>query len=55
MVAFGEMVSLRHVLVHNYVYLDPIRLHEAVRNSGQKLVNLMNVLLEHLRGAGIDP
>jgi uncharacterized protein YutE (UPF0331/DUF86 family) len=49
------MIGLRHMLVHNYVHLDPKQLHEKVGVSRQRFVKLMSVLLDHIRESGMDP
>ena len=53
--AFEEMIGLKHVLVHNYVYLEPKQLHETIRGSKGKFTELLQVLLSYIDESGIDP
>jgi len=52
---FQEAVSIRNVLVHNYVYMTPKELYANIKNLITPLTRLMNSVLSYMQEKNIDP
>lgn len=52
---FEEAVKLRNILVHNYTYVEPRRLHRVLTESPENLTKIMGKLLDYMAREGIDP
>jgi len=49
-----ELIRLRNVLVHNYVYVDPRNVYQGTLKVGE-LTTMMNSLLAYVQARGMDP
>jgi uncharacterized protein YutE (UPF0331/DUF86 family) len=52
---FQEAVSIRNVLVHNYVYMTPKELYANIKSLITPLTRIMNSVLSYMREKNIDP
>jgi len=51
---FIDLIKIRNILVHNYVYLPPEKLYETIR-SLDILIEIMSIFLKYMEENGIDP
>lgn len=49
-----DLIKVRNILVHNYVYLPPEKLYETIR-SLDILIEIMSIFLKYMEENGIDP
>jgi uncharacterized protein YutE (UPF0331/DUF86 family) len=52
---FQEAVSIRNILVHNYVYMAPKELYANIKSLITPLTRIMNSVLSYMREKNIDP
>jgi uncharacterized protein YutE (UPF0331/DUF86 family) len=52
---FQEAVSIRNVLVHNYVYMAPKELYANIKSLITPLTRVMNSVLSYMQEKNIDP
>jgi uncharacterized protein YutE (UPF0331/DUF86 family) len=52
---FQEAVSIRNVLVHNYVYMAPKELYANIKSLITPLTRIMNSVLRYMQEKNIDP
>ncbi len=50
-----ELVKLRNILIHNYVYVSPTDIHGKLSSLCDILINVMGRFLEFMKCRGIDP
>ena len=51
---FREVVNIRNVLVHNYVYMAPKELYANIKSLVAPLARIMNSVLSYMREKNID-
>ena len=51
---FIDLIKIRNILVHNYVYLPPEKLYETIR-SLDILIEIMSIFLKYMEENGINP
>lgn len=49
-----DLIKVRNILVHNYVYLPPEKLYETIRDL-DILIETMSIFLKYMEENGIDP
>jgi len=52
---FVELVKIRNILIHNYVYISPERVYEFAKKYTTILTALMEKIINFMNSMGIDP
>ena len=52
---YGELVRLRNIVIHNYVYLTPEEVYEYAGKLRKTLTTLASKLLGYMADRGLDP